>query len=161
MAAASSNDKFRYINFLPKIRWLKRLDGVLPYRYRPTRRLTYIKPTDMVACQLVVASSNPVETIEIRGPIALSIFIFSRRSIRHLKGRLNVLAHAFRPFASPLQRPPSRRHHRLVGCCVSLSNDGHPRPVLRPSLNFSKGAISAPQTKASNAARASPAAGRH
>jgi hypothetical protein len=30
----------------------------------------------MVACQLVVASSNPVEAIEIRGPIALSIFIF-------------------------------------------------------------------------------------
>jgi hypothetical protein len=87
-------------------------------------------------------------------------FYFCRRSIRRLKGRLNVLAHAFRPFASPLQRPPSRRHHRSVGCCVSLSNDGHLRPVLRPSLNFSMGAISAPQTKASNAARASPATGR-
>jgi hypothetical protein len=87
-------------------------------------------------------------------------FYFFRRSIHCLKGRLNVLTHAFRPFASPLQRPLSRRHHRLVGCCVSLSNDGHLRPELRPSLNFSMGAISAPQTKASNAARASPAAGR-
>lgn len=55
---------------------------------------------------------------------------------------------------------PPRRNHRLVGCCVSLSNDSHLRPELRPSLNFSMDAISAPQTKASNAARASPAAGR-
>jgi hypothetical protein len=87
-------------------------------------------------------------------------FYFFCRSIRRLKGRLNVLTHAFLPFTSPLQRPPFCQHHCLVGCCVSLSYDGHLRPDLRPSLNFLMGAISAPQTKASNAARASPVAGR-
>ena len=55
--------------------------------------------------------------------------------------------------------PPHRRHHRSVGCCVDPLSKGHPRPVLRPSLNFLMGAILAPQTRGLNAARASPNAG--
>jgi hypothetical protein len=45
-----------------------------------------------------------------------------------------------------LQRPPHRQNHRSVGCCVDPLSSGHPRPVLRPSLNILMGAISAPQT---------------
>jgi hypothetical protein len=67
---------------------------------------------------------------------------------------------AFRPFESPLQRLPPRRHHPSVGCCVEQSSSGHPRPMLRPSCNFSMGAISAPQTRGQNAARARLDAGR-
>jgi hypothetical protein len=56
--------------------------------------------------------------------------------------------------------PPNYRHYHSVCCYVSLSNGGHPRTVFCPSLNFSMGAISAPQTKGPNAAHASPAARR-
>ena len=53
----------------------------------------------------------------------------------------------FCPSESTLQRPPHRRNHRLVGCCVDPLSSGHPRPVLRPSLNILMGAILAPQTR--------------
>ena len=85
-------------------------------------------------------------------------FFFS--SIRRPKRRVDGLPYAFRPFESSRQRPPHCRRYHSVGCYVSLSNGGHPRTVFRPSLNFSMGAISAPQTKGPNAAHASPAAGR-
>ncbi len=83
-------------------------------------------------------------------------FLFLCRSIRHLKRWAKVLPHAFRPCASPLQCPSHRRHHQSVGCHVFLSNGGHLRLVLRPSPNFSLGAISGPITRGPNAARASP-----
>jgi hypothetical protein len=60
---------------------------------------------------------------------------------------LNLLPNVFRPLESTLQRPPHRRNHRSVGCCVDPMSSGHPRPVLQPSLNISMGAISAPQTR--------------
>ena len=75
-----------------------------------------------------------------------SQFYFFLRSIRHPKRWTNVL--------------PPRRHHPSVGCCVEQSSSGHPRPMLRPSCNFSMGAISAPQTRGQNAARARLDAGR-
>ena len=65
-----------YFFFCLKIRWPKKLDGVLLYRYSPARRLFHIYPNDNVAFWLVVASSHAAGAIEIRGPIALSIFIF-------------------------------------------------------------------------------------
>ncbi len=82
--------------------------------------------------------------------------------IHHPKQWAKVLPHAFRPFSNLLSKaPPPRRHHRSVGCPVSFLNGGHLlRQVLRPSLNLSMGAILVPQTKASNAARASLDAGR-
>ena len=63
-------------------------------------------------------------------------FNFFCRSIRRPKRRVNVLPHTFRPFASLLQRPPHRRRHCSVGCCVDPSNSSHPSPMLRPSHNF-------------------------
>ena len=71
-------------------------------------------------------------------------FSFYYLLISSLKRRVNILPHASRLCESPLQCPPPRRHHRLVGCCIYPLSNGHPRPVLRPSLNFSMGAISAP-----------------
>ena len=56
--------------------------------------------------------------------------------------------------------PPHRRHHRSVGCCVDPLSKGHPRPVLRPSLNFFMGAITVPQTRGPKVVRAGTGAGR-
>ncbi len=72
------------------------------------------------------------------------------------KWRANVLPHTFHPVASPLQHPIHHRHHRSVGCCVPSSNGSRPRPLLRPFLNFSMGAIGAPQSTYSAAASPSP-----
>ena len=144
--------------FLPEIRWPERLDGVVPYRHRPARRLSQVYANDTADFWLVVAFSYAAGAIELRGPVALSI-CFICRSIRRPKRWVHVLPHAFRPFASPLQRPPPHRHHRSVGCCISPSRGSHPRPVLRPSLNLSMGAILAPQTRGSVAVSANPGTG--
>ena len=88
-----------------------------------------------------------------------SQFYFFLRSIRHPKRWTNVLPPAFRPFESPLQRLPPRRHHPSVGCCVEQSSSGHSRPVLRPSCNIQMGAIPAPQRRGPNVAHAIPGAG--
>jgi hypothetical protein len=66
---------FAFFIFLPQIRWPKRLHGVLPYRHRPARRLSQVYSNNRAAFRLVVASSHPAGAIEIRGPIAPSIFI--------------------------------------------------------------------------------------
>ena len=89
-----------------------------------------------------------------------SLFLFLFRSIRRPKRRVDGLPYAFHPIESFLQRPPHRRRYYLVGCYVSLSNGGHRRPVLHPSLNFSMGAISTHQTRGKLAARAIPGAWR-
>ena len=89
-----------------------------------------------------------------------SLFLFLFRSIRRPKRRVDGLPYAFHPFESSLQCPPHRRRYYLVGCYVSLSNGGHRRPVLHPSLNFSMGAISTHQTRGKLAARAIPGAWR-
>jgi hypothetical protein len=67
---------FYFFFCLKKIRWPKRLDGVLPYRYSPARHLSHIYPNDGVAFWLVVASSHAAGAIEMQDPIALSILIF-------------------------------------------------------------------------------------
>jgi len=115
-----------------------------------------IGPLSVGCC---VLPSHPAGAIEIRGPLP-SLFLFLFRSIRRPKRRVDGLPYTFHPFESSLQRPPHRRRYYLVGCYISLSNGGHRRPVLHPSLNFLMGAILAPQTKGPNAAHASPAAGR-
>ena len=56
--------------------------------------------------------------------------------------------------------PPPHRHHRSVGCCIKKLSSGHSRPVLRLTRNIQMGAISAPQRRGPNVARASPDAGR-
>ena len=72
------------------------------------------------------------------------------------KRRVSVLPHTFHLVAFPLQRPTHHQHHCSVDCCVSSSRGSHPRPVLRPSLNLSMGAILAPQTSESVAVSANP-----
>ncbi len=62
--------------FLPEIRWPEKLDGVVPYRHRPARRLSQVYANDAAEFRLVVASSYAAGAIESQGPIALSIFIF-------------------------------------------------------------------------------------
>ena len=52
--------------------------------------------------------------------------------------------------------PPHRDHGLLVGYCVVCSNSGHLRPRPRPFLCFSRGCVSAPQTKEPTMARAQP-----
>jgi hypothetical protein len=47
------------------------------------------------------------------------------------KRRVHVLPHALRPAVSPLQRPPHRRHHHSVDCCVNPTSGGHQKLVLR------------------------------
>ena len=90
-----------------------------------------------------------------------SLFLFLFRSIRRPKPHVDGLPYSFHPIESFLQRPPHRRRYYSVGCCVDpLSNGPHPRRVLRPSLKFSMGAISTPQTRGKHAARASPGAWR-
>ncbi len=89
-----------------------------------------------------------------------SLFLFLFCSIRRPKRRVDGLPYTFHPFESFLQRPPHRRRYYSVGCYVSLSNGGHRRPVLHPSLNFSMGAISTHQTRRKHAAHASPGAWR-
>ncbi len=95
---------------------------------------------------------------KIKAP-SLSLFLFLCCSIRppQMMGK--------RP---PLHVPPCRiaspttilhRNHRSVGCCVPSSNGSHPRPMLRPSLNFSLGAIGALQSRDSAAASLSSCAG--
>jgi hypothetical protein len=56
----------------------------------------------------------------------------------------------------PPEYPPHRDRGLLVGCCVVCSNGGHLRPRPRPSICFSKGCISAPQTKEPTMAKAQP-----
>ena len=65
-----------YFFFCLKIRWSKRLGGVLPHRHRPARRLSHIYPNDTADFRLVVASSHAAEAIKIGGPAALSFLIF-------------------------------------------------------------------------------------
>jgi len=89
-----------------------------------------------------------------------SLFLFLFRSIRRPKRRVDGLPYAFHPIESFLQRPPHRRRYYSVGCCVDPLSNGHPRRVLRPSLKFSMGAISTPQTRRKHAARAIPGAWR-
>ena len=121
--------------------------------------ISQVYSNDRAAFRLVVASSHPAGAIEIQGLIALSI-LFLFRSIRRPKRRVDGHPYAFHPFESSLQCPPHRRRYYLVGFYVSLSNGGHRRPVLHPSLNFSMGAISTPQTRGKHAERASPGAWR-
>ncbi len=92
-------------------------------------------------------------------PPSLSLFLFFRRSIHRPNQQVNVLTTRSTRSHLLSTSPPHRKHHRSFDCCVNPMSGGHPRPVLRPSLNFSMGAISAPQTRGSNAARASPNAG--
>ena len=47
-----------YLYFCLKIRWLNRLNGVLPYRYRPARHLSQTYPSDTAAFRLVVVSHH-------------------------------------------------------------------------------------------------------
>ena len=68
---------FVFLIFLPQIRWPKRLHGVLPYRHRPALRLSQVYSNDRAAFRLVVASLHPLEAIENRGPVALSVFVFT------------------------------------------------------------------------------------
>jgi hypothetical protein len=65
-----------HLFFCPDFRWPKRLDNVLPYRHRPARRLKILYINVATAFRLVVVSSHPEKAIEIRGPSAISIFIF-------------------------------------------------------------------------------------
>jgi hypothetical protein len=66
-----------YLFFCAEFPWLKRLDSVLPYRHRPARRLSILYPNKVKAVfRLIVLPSHPEKAIKIRGPIALSIFIF-------------------------------------------------------------------------------------
>ena len=90
---------------------------------------------------------------------SLSHFFF-RHSNRRPKRRVNVFPTRSSPAASPIKLPPCRRHHRSVHCCVDPTSGGHPRPVLRPSLNFFMGAITVPQTRGPNVVRAGTGAGR-
>ena len=85
-----------------------------------------------------------------------SLFLFLFCSIRRPKRRVDGLPYTFHPFESFLQRPPHHRRYYSVGCCIDPLSNGHPRRVLRPSLKFSMGAISTPQTRGKHAARASP-----
>ena len=87
---------------------------------------------------------------------SLSIFNFFVAASDPPKRRVNVLSHTFLPVSSPLPCPPHCLRHRSVGCCVSSSSGGHPSPVLRPSPNFSMGAIGAPQSRDPAAASPSP-----
>jgi hypothetical protein len=90
-----------------------------------------------------------------------SLFLFLCHYIRRPKRRVDGLPYTFHPIESFLQRPPHRRRYYSVGCYISLSNGGHRRPVLHPSLNFSMGAISTHQTRGKHAARTIPGAWRH
>jgi hypothetical protein len=65
-----------YLFFCPEFRWPKRFDSVLPYCRRHARRLSILYCNVTAAFWLVVVYSHPAKAIEIRGPIALSIFIF-------------------------------------------------------------------------------------
>ena len=148
-----------YFFFCLKIRWPKRLDGVLPYRLRPARRLSHIHPTDGVAFWLVVTSSYAAGAIEIRGPIALSIFIFlclnspPKTMGKHPPPRVPPVR-----IASPkLPPPPTPSFGWLSRFPLEWRP---PKTGAPPTLNSSMGAILAPQTNASKAARASPGAGR-
>jgi hypothetical protein len=139
--------KFDFLIFCPLFWWPKRCTSVLPHRQ------------DWADSQLVVASPHPLEAIENQGPVALvSVFIFHCSLFDPPKWQANVLSHTFRPVASPLQCPTLRRHHRSVGCSVPSSNGSHPWPMLRPYLNFSLGAIGAPQSRDPTAASPSPCA---
>ena len=108
--------------------------------------------------QLLVGCCIPPSSraIEIPGPIALSIYICFAALFDPPKRRVSVLPHTFRLVEFPLQRPTRHRHHRSVDCCVLSSRGSHPRPVLRPSLNLSMGAILVPQTRESVAVSANP-----
>ncbi len=65
---------FSLFIFLPEIRWPKRLDGVVPYRHRPARRLSQVNANDTADFRLVVALSYAAGAIELQGPVALYIF---------------------------------------------------------------------------------------
>jgi hypothetical protein len=82
----------------------------------------------------------------------------------YLKLRLSPSLYFFvAPFAAPSDRKNSsprvpRRSHLITNapprrslpsviCCIYWRNGGHPRQMLRPSLNFSMGAIGAPQSR--------------
>ena len=140
---------FAIFFFLPEIRWRKRCNGNLLYYLRPALRLFQIYPNDASDFWLVVASPHPAEAIETQAPV----------SIHRPNQRVNVLTTRSTRWHLLSNSPPHRKHHRSFDCCVNPTSGGHPRPVLRPSLNYSMGAISAPQTRGSNAARASPNAG--
>ena len=67
---------------MPEIRWPERLDGVVPYRHRPARRLSQLYANDTADFRLVVAFSYAAGAIELRGPVALSIFFICRSFTR-------------------------------------------------------------------------------
>jgi hypothetical protein len=73
------------------------------------------------------------------------LFQFFRRSIHPPKRWVNVLPHMFRPVTSPLQHPPPLPPtadtadtivRLIVVSTQQAASSSHPRPVLRPSLDF-------------------------
>jgi hypothetical protein len=152
LAAALCHDEFCFIFFLtPKF------DGrndttasspivivlhAVPPNYIPSLRPTFGS---------LLCSPIQWKPLKPKAP-SLFLFLFFVRSIRHPKQRINVLTTRSTPAASPIQRPPCRRRRPSVGCRIPPSSGSHPRPVLRPSLIFFMGAISAPQSRESAAA---------
>ncbi len=149
---------FAIFFFLPEIRWRKRCNCNLPYYLRPGLRLFQIYPNDAADFGWLLHPPTQQKPSKLKPP-ALSLFLFFCRSIHRPNQRVTVLTTRSTRSHLLSNSPPHRKHHRSFDCCVNPTSGGHPRPVLRPSLNYSMGTISAPQTRGSNAARASPNAG--
>ena len=132
LAAASSHDEFCFISFFAlKSDGQKDSTASSPI-VSALRAASPIYTLTMVSLfGWLLRHLMPQEPSKFEAP-SPSLFSFFCVSIRHPKQWANILPHAFRPFASPLQSSPPRRHHRSVGCRVSLLNGGHLRQVLRP-----------------------------
>ncbi len=119
--------------FLPEIRWLERLDGVLSYCRRPARRLSQEYTNDMADFRLVVVSSHPEGAIELQGPIALSIFIFLPLYLRpktmgtHPPPRVPPVR-----IASPTPPPPSAPS---FGWLLHISIENQPPKTSAPPVS--------------------------
>ena len=146
--------------FCPIIRRPKSCDGVLPNRLRHARHLSQIYSNDAADFRLVVASCHSAEPSKSEAP---SPSLFSFFSSLHLPPK--TMGNKRPPPRVPPVRiaslvPPTPPTPSIGWLSRLLFKWRHLRQVLRPSLTSSMGAILAPQTKASKAARASPAAGR-
>ena len=143
----------------PRIpRWPKRCGSSLPNRHRPARRLPKIYPIISADFWLVVASPHPAEAIKIQGPVALSFFFSTLKSPP--KTTRKRPPHTFLPSRVSYQTPPLPT---TPSFCSLLCRPNERRPSKTgapPISHFSMGAVSVPQTRKSEAARANPGARR-
>ncbi len=160
MAAALSHDEFCFIYFFaPKFDGRNDATASSPIMIFLRAVLPNFIPLLRPTFGWLLCPSIQWKPSKPKAP-SLSLFLFFVCSIRRPKRRVNVLTTRSAPAASPLQRPPRRRRRPTVGCCITPSSASYPRTVLRPSLIFLIGAISAPQSRESAAASVNPATRR-